>query len=34
MVFISDASKKQEGDRHARRLDIDDSKINKLVSTS
>ena len=34
VVSISDASKKQEGDRHARGLDIDDSRINKPVSTS
>ena len=34
MVSISDASKKQEGDRQARGLDIDDSRINKPVSTS
>ena len=34
MVSISDASKKQEGDRHTSGLDIDDSRINKPVSTS
>ena len=34
VVSISDASKKQEGDRHTRGLAIDKSRINNPVSTN
>ena len=34
MVSVSDASKKQEVDRHTRGLGIDNSRINNPVSTN
>ena len=34
MVFVSDTSKKQEGDRHTRGLSMDNSRINNPVSTN